>query len=91
MMETYEYQTRADVLRRKLRDRIAADGPRTREQIVETEGAAWDTTELCRDYEVLGFAAPLVVVNRRSDGQKGSLMFQHGPPRLYWGFEPHAK
>ena len=28
---------------------------------------------------------------RKSDGQKGSLEFQHGPPRLYFNFEPHNK
>ena len=32
--------------------------------------------------------APLVVVRRKSDGVKGSLMFQHSP-RFYFGFEPH--
>ena len=31
---------------------------------------------------------PLVVVRRKSDGQKGSLMFQ-AHPRFYFGFEPH--
>ena len=37
---------------------------------------------------MLGFAAPLVVVRRKSDRVKGSLMFQ-GSPRFYFGFEPH--
>ena len=36
----------------------------------------------------IGFTAPLVVVRRKSDGQKGSLMFQ-ASPRFYFGFEPH--
>lgn len=45
----------------------------------------WDTTELQRDYEVLGFAAPYVVVRRKSDGKKGSLMFA-GRPRYYYGW-----
>ena len=50
-------------------------------------GQCWSTDELTRDFEVLGFAAPLVVVRRRADGVKGSLMFQHSP-RLYFRFEP---
>jgi hypothetical protein len=49
-------------------------------------GQVWDTSELIRDFEVIGFAAPCVVVKRRSDGKKGTLFFQHSP-RLYWGFE----
>ena len=32
--------------------------------------------------------APLIAVRRKSDGVKGSLMFQ-GSPRFYFGFEPH--
>jgi hypothetical protein len=41
-----------------------------------------------RDFQVLGFLAPYVVVRRRSDGRKGSLEFQHNP-RFYFGFSPH--
>ena len=37
---------------------------------------------------MIGFSAPLVVVRRKSDNQKGSLMFQ-ASPRFYFGFEPH--
>lgn len=48
-------------------------------------GTVWNTDELSRDFEVLGFAAPFVVVRRRSDGVRGSLMFQHSP-RFYFGF-----
>jgi hypothetical protein len=40
---------------------------------------------LTKDFEVIGFMAPLVVVRRKADGVKGSLEFQHSP-RLYWGF-----
>lgn len=45
----------------------------------------WTTEELGRDFEVLGFAAPYVVVRRKSDGAKGSLEFKHSP-RIYFGF-----
>jgi hypothetical protein len=49
----------------------------------------WDTQRLAQDFEVIGFLAPLVVVRRKADGMKGSLEFRHGPPRLYFNFEPH--
>ena len=37
------------------------------------------TEQLTKDFEVIGFLAPLVVVRRRSDGVKGSLEFQSAP------------
>lgn len=52
----------------------------------QPEGQTWDTTQLQADFEVTGFAAPYVVVRRKSDGQKGMLQFTHSP-RVYWGFE----
>lgn len=54
---------------------------------VEAGERVWTTEELQRDFDVLGFAAPLVVVRRRSDGVRGSLMFTH-QPRYYFGWEP---
>jgi len=52
--------------------------------VLETRyGQVWDTTELANDFEVLGFAAPFVVVKRKADHQLGSLMFQH-QPRYYF-------
>jgi hypothetical protein len=47
----------------------------------------WDTAALTRDFEVLGFAAPFVVVRRRSTGEKGSLEFTHSP-RVYFNWAP---
>ena len=44
-------------------------------------------TNCARDFEVKGFAAPLVVVRRRSDAVLGTLFFQH-EPRFYFGFSP---
>ena len=43
------------------------------------EGRKWTTDELRAEFEVLGFAAPFVVVRRRLDGQRGSLEFTHSP------------
>lgn len=49
-------------------------------------GRVWNTQELGQDFGVIGFAAPFVVVRRRSDGLRGSLEFQH-EPRFYFSFE----
>ena len=59
--------------------------PGSREALEAEHGQVWDTEQLTKDFEVIGFMAPLVVVRRRGDGVKGSLEFQHSP-RLYWGF-----
>jgi hypothetical protein len=63
--------------------------PGSREALEAQYGQVWDTQQLAQDFEVIGFLAPLVVVRRKADGVKGSLEFQHGPPRLYFNFEPH--
>lgn len=62
--------------------------PGSREHLEQKHGQVWDTAQLQDDFEVIGFAAPLVAVRRRADGVKGSLMFQ-GSPRFYFGFELH--
>ena len=59
--------------------------PGSREALEAKHGQIWDTKELQQDFEVLGFLAPYVVVRRKSDGAKGTLMFQHSP-RLYHSF-----
>jgi len=47
----------------------------------------WDTDQLRADFEVIGFAAPFVVVRRKADGKKGTLEFVPGEhPRLYFGW-----
>ena len=65
--------------------------PGSREALEAEHGKVWNTDELQQDFEVRGFMAPMVVVRRRSDGAVGSLYFQHGPPRFYYGFEPHSR
>jgi len=75
--------------RRQLVQAINSD-PTSREGLQATHGQVWDTDELGRDFEVIGFGAPFVVVRRKSDGAKGSLMFQHRP-RFYFGFEADTK
>ena len=63
--------------------------PGTREYLEAKHGQVWDTAQPQDDYEIIGFAAPLVAVRRKADAQKGSLMFQSSP-RLYFGFKPHT-
>ena len=58
-----------------------------RQELEERHGTVYDSDEIREHFEVLSFAAPFMVVRQKSDGAKGSLMFQHRP-RFYWGFEP---
>jgi hypothetical protein len=76
-----------ETIRRQLVAEINAV-PGSRQFLEAQHGQVWDTQQLSDDFDVIGFAAPLVVVRRRSDGVKGSLMFQANP-RFYFGFEPH--
>jgi len=76
-----------ETIRRQRLVEINAE-PGSREALEAEHGQLWDTGELRRDFDVLGFMAPLVVVRRKSDGQKGSLEFQHRP-RFYFSFSPH--
>jgi len=60
--------------------------PADRATLEARHGQVWSTEELAREFEVVGFAAPFVVVRRKTDGRAGSLMFQHHP-RFYFRFE----
>ena len=73
-------------MRRKLVSEINHE-PGSREALEQEYEIVWNTDELRADFDVIGFAAPLVVVCRRSDGVRGSLLFQHWP-RFYFGFRP---
>jgi hypothetical protein len=53
-------------------------------------GQVWNTDELARDFEVLGFLAPYVAVRRKADAQVGSLAFQHDP-RFYFALSPDRR
>jgi hypothetical protein len=53
----------------------------------EPVGPRWDTATLQRDFTVEGFAAPYVVVRRKSDGARGTLQFvQTETGRWYFDF-----
>jgi hypothetical protein len=56
--------------------------------LAEDQGRKWTTAEMQAEFDVMGFAAPFVVVVRKSDGQEGTLEFTHSP-RVYFGFSPH--
>jgi hypothetical protein len=71
-------------LRRKLVEHGVAD--RCAEAAEKSGEPTWTTEELQRDFEVLGFLMPMVVVRRRADGVMGCLMFRHSP-RLYFGWQ----
>jgi hypothetical protein len=62
--------------------------PGSRDALEAEYGQVWNTSELARDFEVIGFMAPLVVVRHKADGAKGSLEFQH-EPRFYFNWQPH--
>jgi len=72
-------------VRRLLVDAINSD-PDGREALEAEQGQVWDTDELTKDFDVLSFLAPFVVVRRKSDRKKGTLVFQHSP-RFYFGFK----
>lgn len=74
-----------EAIRRKMVEDINSKAAE-RAILEERHGQVWNTEELSRDFEVLGFAAPFCVVARRSDGKKGSLEFQHNP-RYYFNFQ----
>lgn len=71
--------------RRQMVNEINSD-PDGRAALEAQHGQVWTTDELANDFEVLGFMAPFVVVCRKADNKKGSLMFQHHP-RFYFNFQ----
>lgn len=72
-------EDKTEAIRRELQAEINSS-PVTAEK-------TWTTAELQAEFDVVGFAAPFVVVRRRVDGVKGSLAFKHSP-RVYFDFRP---
>lgn len=60
--------------------------PGSRETLEAQYGKVWDTKQLQADFKVTGFMAPFVAVERKSDGKRGLMMFQHAP-RFYFDFQ----
>jgi hypothetical protein len=75
-----------EAIRREMLAEINAE-PGSRAALEAQHGQVWDTDQLRDEFEVIGFLAPFVVARRKSDGVKGSLMFQHHP-RFYFRFQP---
>ena len=71
--------------RRAMVQIINTNPPDERATVEAQYGQVWTTDEMSKEFEAIGFMAPFVVVKRKSDGVKGSLMFQHSP-RFYFSF-----
>jgi len=67
----------------EIRRELIASGQVERD--LELAHPRWDTDALRREFDVIGFMAPFVVVKRKADGVKGSLEFTHSP-RVYFNF-----
>jgi hypothetical protein len=52
---------------------------------VDAGAPVWTTNGMQTDFKPIGFMAPFISVERRSDGAKGSLRFTHSP-RFYYSF-----
>ena len=80
----------SDVVRscRRLITETLNGNPQTREQLEAEYGkdAVWDTEQLQEVYRVMSFSAPFCYVARKSDGEKGVVLFQHAP-RFYFMFQ----
>ena len=75
-----------EAIRRQQLAEINAE-PGSREYLEAKHGQVWSTDELQEEFQALGFMAPYVIVRRKSDGCRGSLLFQ-ASPRFYFGFQP---
>lgn len=75
-----------EAIRRTLCKSLNSD-PGNREDLESRYGDVWDTSELQETFTVLSFLSPFCIVSRKSDGVRGSVLFQHSP-RLYHSFKP---
>jgi hypothetical protein len=73
-------------IRRELVNNINSNS-KTREELEALHGTVWDVKQLYGDFKAESFLAPFIFVTRLSDGQRGSLTFQHSP-RFYYDFQP---
>tara|TARA_R100001594_G_scaffold8664_1_gene22068 strand:- start:76 stop:345 length:270 start_codon:yes stop_codon:yes gene_type:complete len=73
-------------IRKLVSGAINNDSATDREAAEAQYGQVWTTSELTKEFFVKGFMAPYVVVVRKSDNQRGTMMFQHRP-RFYFNFQ----
>ena len=74
---------------REINTEAAAQTEESQRALLEAQygkDQVWNTQELGRDFEVIGFLAPFTIVKRIKDGAKGTVMFSHSP-RFYFGFQ----
>ena len=57
-----------------------------RDRLSERYSDIYNSDELTKNFRVESFAAPFVLVTRKEDGQRGTLLFQHHP-RFYFQFK----
>ena len=72
---------------RKQRAREINSRPRNRLALHRDFGDVWTHQEMAQEFDIVLWICPLVIVIRRSDGIKGSLLYQH-QPRFYFRFYP---
>ena len=70
------------------REMLATNQPQA--DLAATKDQTWTTAELQEEFDVIGFAAPFVVVVRKSDNVQGLMEFTHSP-RIYFGFQPEGE
>jgi len=59
---------------------------RTRLEFLHREkGRIWDAQEMSEEFDVESILTPFVIVRRRADGVRGTLMYQ-ASPRFYFDF-----
>lgn len=78
---------RTENVRRTRQTELNKHSAKNRADAEKRHGQVWTTPELDLEFTVLGFAAPYVIVERKSDGKRGSLEFQH-EPRFYFKWRP---
>lgn len=58
-----------------------------RSKLESEYGTVWNTAEVQRDFDIIGFLAPRVQAVHNETGIKGTLTFTHSP-RFYYNFTP---
>jgi hypothetical protein len=66
-------------------EQVDNDETKARAALEAKYGEVLDTAQMQEKYTILGFSAPYVVVERKSDHVRGSMEFSHSP-RFYHSF-----
>jgi hypothetical protein len=71
----------------RIRRLMVEETPHLVQQEIDAGREVWDSSAVRQDFTITGFMAPFVTATRKSDGQKGTLMFTHSP-RFYFSWVP---